>query len=97
MTVEYRDETHVDPNKHYTTAEIAKMIREKKYGKDVRESIALFVESFDEVNANKVTREYVEEEVEKLNNRIKFITVTGIDKTVVRDVIEEVLKEKGLI
>ena len=50
MAVEYTDETHVDPNKHYTTAEIAKMIREKKYGKDVRESIALFVESFDEVN-----------------------------------------------
>lgn len=50
MAVEYTDETHVDPNKHYTTAGIAKMIREKKYGKDVRESIALFVESFDEVN-----------------------------------------------
>lgn len=44
-----------------------------------------------------VTREYVDEEVKKLNNRIKFITVTGIDETVVRDVVDKILKEKGVI
>ncbi|ETA75100.1 hypothetical protein LEQ_1158 [Ligilactobacillus equi DPC 6820] len=47
--------------------------------------------------AKEVTREYVDEEVKKLNNRIKFITVTGIDETVVRDVVDKILKEKGVI
>lgn len=47
--------------------------------------------------AKEVTREYVDKEVKKLNNRIKYITVTGIDETVIRDAVDKILKEKGAI
>ncbi len=41
---EYRDLDHIDPNKEYQISELAKYIREKMYGVDVRESIALALE-----------------------------------------------------
>lgn len=40
----YRDPTHIDPNREHQISELAKFIREKMYGKDVRESIALALE-----------------------------------------------------
>lgn len=49
MAVEYRDETSFTDDKH-TPTEIAKAIRTKKYGKDVREAMAQSVE-FSEENA----------------------------------------------
>ena len=47
MAVEYRDETSFTDDKH-TLTEIAKAIRTKKYGKDVREAMAQSVEISEE-------------------------------------------------
>lgn len=47
MTVEYRDETPFTGDSH-TPTELANAIRTKKYGKDVRESMAQAVEAFNE-------------------------------------------------
>lgn len=50
---EYRDPEHIDPNKEHQISELAKFIREKMYGVDVRESIALALERvYDDASEN---------------------------------------------
>lgn len=51
MTTEYRDSKHLNDNELYQIAQLAKFIRTKKYGIDVRESIALAIEALTNIQA----------------------------------------------
>lgn len=52
MTVNFRDPTHLDPSKRYPVKEIAQYIREKMFGKDVREVLAQLAERFGNIEGD---------------------------------------------
>lgn len=100
MAVSYRDDTPFDDSDH-TMKQIAEAIRHKMYGVDVREAIAqgfeLMYKKIAELDGDDGNDQNALEQLEKrLNARIDRITM-GTDDTTIRNVVEEILKEKGVI
>lgn len=102
MAVNYRDDTSFDDSDH-TMKQIAEAIRHKMYGVDVREAIAqgfeLMYKKIAELEGDDDGTDAKSElaQLEKrLNARIDRITM-GTDDTAIRNVVEEILKEKGVI
>lgn len=102
MAVSYRDNTSFDDSDH-TMKQIAEAIRHKMYGVDVREAIAqgfeLMYKKIAELEGDDDGTDAKDElaQLEKrLNARIDRITM-GTDDTAIRNVVEEILKEKGVI
>lgn len=102
MAVSYRDNTSFDDSDH-TMKQIAEAIRHKMYGVDVREAIAqgfeLMYKKIDELEGDDDGTDAKNElaQLEKrLNARIDRITM-GTDDTAIRNVVEAILKEKGVI
>lgn len=102
MAVSYRDNTSFDDSDH-TMKQIAEAIRHKMYGVDVREAIAqgfeLMYKKIAELEGDDDGTDAKNElaQLEKrLNARIDRITV-GTDDTAIRNVVEAILKEKGVI
>lgn len=102
MAVSYRDNTLFDDSDH-TMKQIAEAIRHKMYGVDVREAIAqgfeLMYKKIAELEGDDDGTDAKNElaQLEKrLNARIDRITM-GTDDTAIRNVVEAILKEKGVI
>lgn len=102
MAVSYRDNTSFDDSDH-TMKQIAEAIRHKMYGVDVREAIAqgfeLMYKKIAELEGDDDGTDAKNElaQLEKrLNARIDRITM-GTDDTAIRNVVEVILKEKGVI
>ncbi len=102
MAVSYRDNTSFDDSDH-TMKQIAEAIRHKMYGVDVREAIAqgfeLMYKKIAELEGDDDGTDAKSElaQLEKrLNARIDRITM-GTDDTAIRNVVEAILKEKGVI
>ena len=102
VAVSYRDNTSFDDSDH-TMKQIAEAIRHKMYGVDVREAIAqgfeLMYKKIAELEGDDDGTDAKDElaQLEKrLNARIDRITM-GTDDTAIRNVVEEILKEKGVI
>ncbi|UXC67840.1 hypothetical protein N4599_02530 [Limosilactobacillus oris] len=102
MAVSYRDNTSFDDSDH-TMKQIAEAIRHKMYGVDVREAIAqgfeLMYKKIAELEGDDDGTDAKNElaQLEKrLNARIDRITM-GTDDTAIRNVVEAILKEKGVI
>lgn len=101
MAVSYRDDTPFDDSDH-TMKQIAEAIRHKMYGVDVREAIAqgfeLMYKKIAELEGDDDGNDQnaLEKLEKRLNARIDRITM-GTDDTAIRNVVEEILKEKGVI
>ncbi len=101
MAVSYRDNTSFDDSDH-TMKQIAEAIRHKMYGVDVREAIAqgfeLMYKKIAELEGDDDGNDQnaLEKLEKRLNARIDRITM-GTDDTAIRNVVEEILKEKGVI
>ena len=102
VAVSYRDDTPFDDSDH-TMKQIAEAIRHKMYGVDVREAIAqgfeLMYKKIAELEGDDDGTDAKNElaQLEKrLNARIDRITM-GTDDTAIRNVVEAILKEKGVI
>ncbi|AMS07700.1 hypothetical protein AYI71_02090 [Limosilactobacillus oris] len=102
VAVSYRDNTSFDDSDH-TMKQIAEAIRHKMYGVDVREAIAqgfeLMYKKIAELEGDDDGTDAKNElaQLEKrLNARIDRITM-GTDDTAIRNVVEAILKEKGVI
>ena len=101
MAVSYRDDTPFDDSDH-TMKQIAEAIRHKMYGVDVREAIAqgleLMYKKIAELEDDDGTdaKDELAQLEKRLNARIDRITM-GTDDTAIRNVVEEILKEKGII
>lgn len=98
MTVVYRDP---DPfgNGPHTIAEIAQALRTKQHGKDVREAMAQGFENIDDQINNQdtgVSKDDLAGEIKQVNGRIDHI-VLGTDHDTVKQVVEQILKDKGVI
>lgn len=102
MAVNYRDDTSFDDSDH-TMKQIAEAIRHKMYGVDVREAIAqgfeLMYKKIAELEGDDDgadTKSELAQLEKRLNARIDRITM-GTDDTAIRNVVEAILKEKGVI
>lgn len=101
MAVSYRDDTPFDDSDH-TMEQIAEAIRHKMYGVDVREAIAqgleLMYKKIAELEDDDGTdaKDELAQLEKRLNARIDHITM-GTDDTTIRNVVEEILKGKGII
>lgn len=101
MAVSYRDNTSFDDSDH-TMKQIAEAIRHKMYGVDVREAIAqgfeLMYKKIAELEGDDDGNDQnaLEKLEKRLNARIDRITM-GTDDTAIRNVVEAILKEKGVI
>lgn len=102
MPVSYRDDTPFDDSDH-TMKQIAEAIRHKMYGVDVREAIAqgfeLMYKKIAELEGDDDgtdTKSELAQLEKRLNARIDRITM-GTDDTAIRNVVEAILKEKGVI
>lgn len=101
MAVSYRDDTPFDDSDH-TMKQIAEAIRHKMYGVDVREAIAqgfeLMYKKIAELEGDDDGNDQnaLEKLEKRLNARIDRITM-GTDDTAIRNVVEAILKEKGVI
>lgn len=100
MAVSYRDDTPFDDSDH-TMKQIAEAIRHKMYGVDVREAIAqgfeLMYKKIAELDGDDSNDQNALEKLEKrLNARIDRITM-GTDNETIRNAVESILKEKGVI
>lgn len=101
MAISYRDNTSFDDSDH-TMKQIAEAIRHKMYGVDVREAIAqgfeLMYKKIAELegDADGNDQNALEKLEKRLNARIDRITM-GTDDTAIRNVVEAILKEKGVI
>lgn len=101
MAVSYRDNTSFDDSDH-TMKQIAEAIRHKMYGVDVREAIAqgfeLMYTKIAELEGDDDGNDQnaLEKLEKRLNARIDRITM-GTDDTAIRNVVEAILKEKGVI
>ena len=101
VAVSYRDNTSFDDSDH-TMKQIAEAIRHKMYGVDVREAIAqgfeLMYKKIAELEGDDDGNDQnaLEKLEKRLNARIDRITM-GTDDTAIRNVVEAILKEKGVI
>ena len=101
VAVSYRDDTPFDDSDH-TMKQIAEAIRHKMYGVDVREAIAqgfeLMYKKIAELEGDDDGNDQnaLEKLEKRLNARIDRITM-GTDDTAIRNVVEAILKEKGVI
>lgn len=101
MVANYRDDTPFDDSDH-TMKQIAEAIRHKMYGVDVREAIAqgfeLMYKKIAELEGDDDGNDQnaLEKLEKRLNARIDRITM-GTDDTAIRNVVEAILKEKGVI
>lgn len=101
MAASYRDDTPFNDSDH-TMKQIAEAIRHKMYGVDVREAIAqgfeLMYKKIAELEGDDDGNDQnaLEKLEKRLNARIDRITM-GTDDTAIRNVVEAILKEKGVI
>lgn len=101
MVVDYRDDSAFDDTEH-TMKQIAEAIRHKMYGVDVREAIAqgfelMYQKIADlEDDDNGKGQAALAKLERRLNSRIDRITM-GTDNEVIRNVVEAILKEKGVM
>lgn len=101
MAANYRDDTPFNDSDH-TMKQIAEAIRHKMYGVDVREAIAqgfeLMYTKIAELEGDDDGNDQnaLEKLEKRLNARIDRITM-GTDDTAIRNVVEAILKEKGVI
>lgn len=100
MAASYRDDTPFNDSDH-TMKQIAEAIRHKMYGVDVREAIAqgfeLMYKKIAELDGDGDNDQNALEKLEKrLNARIDRITM-GTDNEAIRNAVEAILKEKGVI
>lgn len=101
MAVSYRDNTSFDDSDH-TMKQIAEAIRHKMYGVDVREAIAqgfeLMYKKIAELEGDDDGNDQnaLEKLEKRLNARIDRITM-GTDNETIRNAVESILKEKGVI
>lgn len=100
MATDYRDDTAFTDTDH-TMAQIAEAIRHKKYGKDVREAIAqgfeLMYKKINEIEGDTSDGTSGIQAIERrLTERINRIVV-GQDNETTRQIVEQILREKGVI
>lgn len=102
MAVDYRDETSFTDADH-TMEQIAEAIRHKQYGVDVREAIAqgfeLMYKKIVELEGDDDgtdTQNELKQLEKRLTDRINRIVV-GQDNESTRQIVEQILHEKGVI